>query len=259
MKIVRGNSGIGDSLYVRAVVEYFLRDGERVTVCANHAEIFYGLDCKIEAHRRDRVTTHAVYTTRKSRTDSNQWQDVCIQAGIPADTPLCFTWQCRNPALIQELRAKANGRPLILVHGGRTPMGRKDGFGKELLPNKAAFDAVLSALGDCYTVRVGKGADAYPLPVSIDLNGATSVSELMDLGQACDAVVGQCSFAIPLAEGFDKPAIFVWAAAGFKAQHAYIRQIRPEKVLSSERSAFVLDSWSREQIIEEVHAFRLNL
>lgn len=253
---IRGNSGIGDAIYTRAVVEHFIRKGERVTVCSNHPDVFLGLDCTVEPFRRDKVDKAAVYTTRKKFTDTNQWQDVCITAGVPRETPLTITWARRNHALVDNLRRRAEGRALVLVHGGRTPMGRKDGFGKELLPKQCAFEAVLGCVRDCFIVRVGHGPE-YPLPVNADLNGQTSVADLLDLGQACDAVVGQCSLAIPLAEGFDKPAMFVWAAAGLKAAHAYIRQITPEKILSKTSSAFVMDNWTNEQIRAEVDALRL--
>jgi hypothetical protein len=257
MLTIRGNSGIGDAIYTRAIVEYFLCRGERVTVCSDHPEIFAGLDCTVEPFRRVKVKLHAVYTTRKKFSDTNQWQDVCISAGVPRDRPLSITWTRRNHALVENLLRRAEGRPLVLVHGGRTPMGRSDGFGKELLPRREAFDAVMNRFRECYTVRVGKGADLYPLPVSCDLNGSTSVSDLLDLWQACDGIIAQCSFAVPLAEAFGKPAMFVWAAAGLKSPHIYIRQIVPGKVLSKPSSAFVMDSWTDQQIQQEVDEFRL--
>jgi ADP-heptose:LPS heptosyltransferase len=136
-------------------------------------------------------------------------------------------------------------------------MGRTDGFGKELLPDQRAFEAVLSQLTDCFTVRIGKGADLYPLKVSVDLNGGTSVSDLLDIGSVCDAVVGQCSFAIPLAEAFDKPALFVWAAHGMQYNmHPYIKAITPAKVLSKATSHYVMDDWTEERISDGVEKWR---
>jgi hypothetical protein len=254
---VRGGSGLGDSLYLRAVAEYFIRSGQQVTVCSNYGELFLGLDCKVEPFTRQHVDIVAHYAAPKQKENKSttQWEDVCQSAGIPP-MPLCFTWQCRNPGLVQELRTKAAGRPLVLIHGGRTPMGRSGGFGKELLPNKFAFDAVLAALGDAYTIRIGHGAHAYPLQTSLDLNGATTVSDLMDLGQACDGMVGQCSWAVPLAEGFAKPLVAVWAARGLKAAHQYVRQITPAKILSAPTSRFVMDDWPATRIQEETIAFR---
>jgi hypothetical protein len=70
-------------------------------------------------------------------------------------------------------------------------------------------------------------------------------------------VVGQCSFAIPLAEVFDKPALFVWAARGMQHNmHYYIKAITPQKVLSKETSRFVIDDWPVEKIQEVARTFR---
>lgn len=254
---IRGNSGIGDAIYLRAAVECLLSRREKLTVCCDHRDVFLGLHVQLEPFRRDKLDMHAVYTTRKKFKDTNQWQDVCAMAGIPRDTPLKITWTQRNAELVNNLRRRAEGRPLVLVHGGRTPMGRRDGFGKELLPQKRAFDAVISEFRDCFLVRVGSGPDAYQLDVNTDLNGKTSVSDLLDLGQDCDGVIGQCSLAVPLAEAFGKHAMFVWSAAGLNAPHEYIRQITPQKILSRPTSAFVMDSWTDEQIKDECRAFRL--
>lgn len=254
---IRGGSGLGDSLYLRAAVEHFVKSEQQVIAFSDWPEVFIDSGAKVEPFTRMKINLVAHYTMGKKNPATTQWQDVCASARIP-QIPLSITWNCRNPSLVQELRGKAAGRPLVLVHGGRTPMGRTDGFGKALLPQASAFENVLAEFRDCYTVRVGKGVDAYPLPVSLDLNGSTSVSDLIDLGQACDGVIGQCSLAVPLAEVFDKPAIFVWAASGMAhGQVPYIRQITPSKVLSKPSSAFVMDNWSSQQIQEEARAFRV--
>jgi len=254
---VRGGAGIGDALYVRAAVEIMLRAGEQVTVCNDYPEVFLGLPVKVEPFRRMHIDRLAHYSTRKKCTETTQWADVCIAAEIPVE-PMRLTWECQNPTLIKEMRRFAAGKPLVLVHGGRTPMGRTDGFGAELLPRKRGFDLVLREFADCYTVRIGKGASLYSLDVSLDLTGCTTVTDLLDLAQACDGIVGQCSYAVPLAEGFDKPLMAVWSDKGMReGRSMYIRQITPHKILSKDTSMFVVDTWSDEQIRDEVRAFRI--
>lgn len=254
---IRGGSGLGDAIYVRPVVEHFVSAGERVTVCSDFADVFIGTSAEVKAFDRFNIDVLAHYTAGKRDPSTNQWQDVCHSAGID-EIALRFDWRVRSSALIDGLRADAAGRQLILVHGGRTPMGRTDGFGRELLPQREAFAAVLGALGDdCFLVRVGKGEDLYQLDVDVDLNGSTSVSDLLDIGSVCDGVVGQCSFAIPLAEVFDRPLLVVWAAHGMQHNmHPYIRQITPQKVLSKPTSSFVVDDWPVEKMQEAARAFR---
>ena len=135
-------------------------------------------------------------------------------------------------------------------------MGRTDGFGAELLPERAAFDLVLDHLADYFLVRIGKGAERYPIACDVDLNGNTSVSDLLDLGSVCRGVVAQCSFCVPLAEVFDKPLLAIWAARGMEpARHRYIKQITPQKILSKGTSLHVVDSWALEKIREAVRGF----
>jgi len=246
---------LGDAIYVRPIVEHFIRAGENVVVCSGFPSVFDGTGATVLPFDRFNIQVLAHYTAGKRNQATNQWQDICKSAGV--DVPLRFEWKVRNQALIGDLRARAAGRPIVLVHGGRTPMARSDGFGMELLPDRAAFDAVLGALAECFLVQVGRAAQLYPLKVEMDLNGGTSVLDLLDLGSICDGAVGQCSFIIPLAESFDKPLLVVWAAAGLSsARHYYISSITPAKVLSKPSSRYVIDDWPIQKIQEAVRAFR---
>lgn len=255
MKRVRGGNGLGDAIYVRAIVEHLLRASEEVTVCTSYPEVFYGLPVKLEPFDRFNISVLAHYTAGKHRPGTNQWQDICLSAGV--ETQLHFAWSVKNEKLIESLRSQAVGRKLVLVSGGRVPMNRTDGFGIELLPERQAFIEALIALDDCFYVQVGKAEQLYALPTNLDLNGRTSVTDILDLGVSCDGLIGQCSFVIPLAEVFDKPLLIVWAALGMSpARHRYISSITPMKVLSKPSSKFVMDDWPVEQIREEAIAFR---
>lgn len=254
MKRIRGGSGLGDSVYVRVVAEHLKRRGEKMIACSNYPDVFDGSAIPVEAFSRTNIQVLAHYTAGKTNLDTTQWQDVCRSAGVE-DIPLHFDWSVKNLALAKSLRAKANGRPIVVVHGGRAPMGRTDGFGLEMLPDRAAFDAVLAALRDCYLVRIGKGNQLYPLAADIDLTDSTSVSDLLDVAQICNGVVAQCSFAAPLAEAFDKPLLLVFSERGLRSSHAYIKTITPKKITGKSTSSFVMDDWTTEKIQEAARAF----
>jgi hypothetical protein len=242
-------------MYIRPIAEHFVRDGRVVVVCSNFSGVFVGSGVSaVVPFDRFNIDVLAHYTAGKADLSTNQWRDVCNSAGVWV--PLRFGWKVINKQLIESIRTDAAGRRVILVHGGRVPMGRSDGFGIELLPERAAFEQVMDELRDCFTVRIGKGPSLYDFSVDVDLNGATSVTDLLDLGASCDAVVGQCSFAIPLAEVFDKPLLCVWASRGMESNvHPYIRWITPQKVLSKPSSRFVVDDWGREKIAVRVRAW----
>lgn len=252
---IRGGSGLGDSLYVRPIAEHFAQKGQQVTALTNYPDIYRGSKVVTEPFSRTNCQVVAHYVNGKSRPDTTQWQDVCDAAGV--NTPMRFEWTIQNQGLVDRIERAANGRPIILAHGGRAPMGRTDGFAMELLPAQWVFEDTLKGLKDCLVVSIG-GTDGirYQLSAEIDLTGKTSVSDMLDLARICTGVVAQCSFAIPLAECFDKSLLAIWSARARTSNQAYIKTITPQKVLSKPSSKWVMDDCDQRQITEAVDAFR---
>jgi hypothetical protein len=255
VKVIRSGSGLGDSIYLRPVAEHFVRTGASVTVKSDYPGVFAGAGVIVDAFTRQGCNVVAHYSQRRHLDGSNQWQDICTSAQIP-QIPLAFHWEVKNRPLLQGLKSAANGRPIVMINGGRHPMGRKDGYGREMLPTPEAFDAVLSALQDCFVVEVGKGDELYPLRADVDLTDRTSPADLLDIATLARGLVGQCSFMIPLAEVFDKPLLAVWASAGLVSATPFIRQCTPKKVLTKPTSRFVLDQWPVEEITAVADEFR---
>lgn len=252
---IRGGSGLGDSLYVRPVAEQFVRAGRQVTVMSDYPEVFSGAALRVEPFTRSGCNKIAHYSIRRNCPETNQWQDICISAGVE-NLALSFRWEIKNTLLTRDLLAMAAGKPVVMVNGGRPPMGRADGYAREMLPTRDAFDAALLALEDCFTVEVGKGNEIYPLSADVDLADRTSPADLLDIASISAGLVGQCSFMIPLAEALDKPLLVVWAAQGLISGTEFIRQCTPQKILSKASSRYVMDNWPVEKIEEVAHEFR---
>jgi hypothetical protein len=256
VRVIRSGSGLGDSIYLRAIADRYLSMGNRVTVKTDYPELFAGTTVSIERFTRQGCNVVAHYSQRRDRPETNQWQDICMSAAV-GPIPFAIKWAVLNRPLVNDIKAMAMGRPIVMVNGGRPPMGRTDGYGYEMLPKREAFDAVLAALSDCFTVEVGKGAELYPLTADVDLSDRTSPADLMDIASISRGLIGQCSFMIPMAECLDKPLMVVWAAAGLTSGTPFIRQCTPEKVLAKpESSRWVMDDWPNEKITEAAHAFR---
>lgn len=255
MIAVRGASGLGDSVYLRPIIEHFVRAGRDPVALSNYPEVFDGAGCRVEPFRRERVDVVAHYVMGKGRQGTTQFDDMVLAAGITERVPFGFAWPVKNPGLVAGVRARAAGRPVVLVHGGRRPMARTDGFGMELLPEPGAFEAALAGLAGCYLVGIGRDEPLYRLEVDEDLKGGTTVTGLLDLFATCDGALGQCSFVIPMAEVFDRPLLVIWAARGLAVNNLYIRQITPAKILSKPTSRHVVDDRQPEQITEAARAF----
>lgn len=254
--IVRCGSGLGDSLYLRPLAEHLIARGEKVAVASNYPDVFIGTGATVEPFRRERVDLVAHYVNGKDNPQTTLWQDMLAFAKIAAPVPLRFNWEIKNRSLVKGIRKKAAGRPVVVVHGGREPMGRRDRFGIELMPTRDGFCTVLSALADCYTVRVGAGNEMYDLPSTLNMSNLTSISELLDIARDCDGIVAQCSFAIPMAEAFDKPLLAVWSARGLVSPTQFIRTVTPSKILSKPSSSYVMDDAGTEEIRTAAYAWR---
>ena len=227
-----------------------------MTALTDYPEIFIGSGATTSPFTRAGGPRVAHYTATMGDQTVTQYQAMLNRAEIRELVPLRFVWRIQNQRLIDGLLEKAAGRPLIVVHGGRTPMQRTDSFSVDLMPKAAGFNAALAALGDCYRVRVGNARHMYSLPVDLDLGASTSVTDLLDIGWACAGVVAQCSFAVPLAEAFDKPLLGIWAANGLRSEVGYIRTITPRKILTKPTSRYVIDDWPAGKIMEVARAFR---
>lgn len=240
MITVRCGRGLGDSIYLRVLVDEYIRFGDQVTALSNYPDVFIESGARVEPFTRISRAKAANYTHRMHLPET-QWSSILRSVSLSPDLPLRFTWNVQNAGLVDRLRRMADGRPMLIVHGGHMPMQRGDAWTRDLIPRRDAFQWALDALSECFTVRVGASKDAYGLKVDRDLNGSTSVSDLIDLFSVCDAVITQCSFAMPLAECFDKPLLGIWSASGLHSRTSYLRTVTPAKVLSKPTSHYVVD------------------
>ena len=242
---IRGGSGLGDSLYVQSVARHLVSRGVDLEVCSDWPEVFQNLPVTLVPFSRANIDYLAHYSKRKEE-NTDQFVDCCLQAGIKESVNLTLDWKTRDTRLTQSLADKR----ILLVHGGREPMARKDRFGRELLPNEHVFNRILESLHDVYyIVQIGSGAQLYPLKhVDLDLTNKTSVSDLFDLASIAKRFMGQVSFIIPLAESFDKKALIVWAHKGLSSQERYIARIIPQKILHKVTCSYVVDNWPDEKL-----------
>lgn len=233
--LIRGGRGLGDALYVQGVARYFVEQGHTVGVASDYGDVFLPLRGKVEVSQFSRRGPNVIahYTARRLSGGTTQWQDVCASAGIPKITPLKLDWSITCPELVNELHARSSGRPNVVVQMPRYPMNREDGFALELLPNREAMQSIIYSLKSrAHIVQIGKGRSLYDLDgIDWDLGNATTVAQMIDVVYTADACLGYVSFMVPLAESLGKRAVFVWSMKGLDSRNAYIRAIRPEKIL----------------------------
>jgi hypothetical protein len=265
---VRGGAGLGDALYVQAIARHMVGRGMcDVEVCTEWPDVFrpLGDKVKLSPFRRRPITHLAHYSLRRGITGTSQFEDCCIQARVAGPVDLRIDWTPVNAALVSRLRSC--GRPVVLVQMPRTPFDRTDGFGAEFLPDVAMIQRAIDKLRDkAFLVQIGKGrperfdgkrlvAFAGYGGIDLDLANTTSVADVIDAAFAADAFLGQCSFMVPLAESFAKPALFVWSRRGLNSPHQVIRQMAPAKVLHrKDKCRAVIDDCSDSELAGNIDA-----
>jgi hypothetical protein len=250
--------GLGDAIYVQSVVRHLVQKGESLRVCTAWPDVFRQLGPKVTTAPFTRqVNILAHYSARKQKVGTTQFEDVCQTAGIREKVDLRLDWKVEDEKLVGWLKETADGRPIVLVQLPRSPMGRKDGFGAELLPDCRVIDRVIARLKTrrALIVQIGAGASLYGLSgIDVDLSNRTTVGQMFDVATAADAFVGYCSFLIPLAESFNKPALLVWSRRGLRSGQPYIRAITPQKILHKKTSRALMDDTNETQIDEAADA-----
>lgn len=259
-KTIRCGRGLGDALYLQSVVRHLVNKGQKLHVMTDWPDVFEPLSDEVMLHpfSRERIDVIAHYTIRKHYTDTTQFKDCCIQAGITEPVELRLDWTVKNASLVASVKSKAAGKPIMLVEMIRNPMNRSDRFGIELLPDLELMQEVLTKLKEQYfLVQVGRGKELFKFDgIDLDLTNATTVSDLIDLAYASSAMYGYCSFFVPLAESLNKKSLFVWSRRGLNSNEQFIRTITPQKILHKrDISHYIVDNWPEQRIKEVLNDF----
>ena len=258
-KTIRCGRGLGDSLYLQSVCREYVKQGQRLKIATDFPDIFKPLGDMVSTmpFTRERIDIIAHYSLRKIYRDTTQFQDCCIQAGLSKNVEFKLDWKIVNSQLVEKLKIASKGKPILIVQSPRSPMNRVDGYGKELLPDRYVLQDILDIISPkLFTVLIGNETPMFELNgIDLDLVKKTSITDLLDIAFVCDAIYGYCSFAVPLAESFDKKALFVWSDNGLKSRDQFISSITPRKILHKPTSFHVVDNWTKEQITEISNAF----
>ena len=239
MLTIRAGRGLGDALYLQAVCRHLVKQGKQLEIRSDWPDVFKPLGDMVRVvpfGRNPKCDIVAHYTKRKGEHFTSQFEDCCIAAEIEGPVEFRLDW---------ETRARfETDKPVVLVALPRQPMDRKDGYGRDLLPDLGFYQRVLNRLaGRCFLVQVGAGKPLAALDgLDLDLANRTTIDDLLDLANGADGLLGYCSFFIPLAESFTKPLLCVWSRRGLWSDSAYIKQCTPKKILHRPTSKAIMDN-----------------
>lgn len=258
MKRIRCGSGLGDNIYLQSIVRHLVDRGMELEVCTGWPMLFkhFGDRVKVAPFEKVNIDIVAHYVSRKAVVGTDQFEDMCISAGIADAVELKLEWQVRDTEIVRKLRAA--GRPILVVQMPRPPMARTDGFADELLPDCRVIQKAIDRLkGSAFLVQIGSGESLFKFDgIDLDLANQTTIEDLLDIASVAAGFLGYCSFIIPMAEGQSKPILLVWSRRGLKSRTPFIRRITPTKILHRQTSMWVVDDDTNEKITGTVDAFR---
>ena len=272
---IRCGQGIGDSIYLQAVVASLLAEGyTNLEACTNYPEIFehlsprriYDVNNKLSFNNArgrfdiipfTRSACHVIahYTGRKRIPGTSQMEDCYISAGWSKDVSTVdpsFGFHILDSVQKHVDALRKSGKLIIVYQNLRAPMGRSDGFGFETIPSIPSVRAAIKALPDHKLIKIGQG-DSDDIRADEDLTGKTSISESISYFCAADIIIGQCSWIIPLAECRKIPLIVLFGHRIRSAEHQFIRSISPEKLLLRHKrnGNLELGLWDDDSMIEQ--------
>lgn len=230
---IRSGSGLGDAIYLQAIVRHLLRCGQSLEICTNFPEVFSQLPVKTAEFSRQNIDVIAHYTRHKFES-STQFDDCCTLAGLKG-VEYKLDWKVQKDFDLPDNS--------LLVFAPREPWGRQDGYGMELLPDLDVFEDILSRL-DYFKVLIGKDRPLRDIKCDLDLVGKTSVTDLIDLGVQCNAMYGQISHMVPLAESLDKKCLILFSKKGLECTDQRISSITPRKICHKNTSYHLIDDYS---------------
>jgi len=243
---IKGNSGIGDSVYVRVICEHI---PEITEVMSDYPEVFEGLPVNVIPHKSNKPANfmRVSYCGDKYRTDTTQWQDIARKAGLQPVPPLTSKWDTK------EILSTARP-PFCVVIKPYIPMQRNDGFGDDLEIDIENIDEAIKELKNkYYIIQCGKGYKNYN-NAEIDYSDKLSLKEYINLLAVADLVISQPGNALPILEAFGRgKGVFVFTKKGERSSSRFIKAINYNKIVEKkDRITWCYDSDSPNIILEKI-------
>lgn len=239
--------GLGDAIYLRAIVLHLLARGETVKIFTPWGEVFSDLPVIIAAADEfsDDDDLHHAMACLHCRVPAimslGRFRLTCLQARITEPVDLKIDWKVRNAALVSHVRNQANGRAILLYQ----PQKISKNSDQELTrPRRDSFDHQVGNLDSFFRIKIGGPTFVSDtgLPCELDLFGKTSVSDVFDIATTSNLIFGEASCFLPsLAEALDKPFVCMFSRRAMEAvSRKRVWSMRPEFLIHKNSLATVV-------------------
>lgn len=254
-----GPKGLGDAIYLRAIVLEFLRKAAEVLVYTSWPEVFADLPIAVRTRAEAWAGDHGdrdlrlISPNRMRRLGAGQGSEFatsCTQAGLPSPAALSLDWMVKDASRLDQIRARLGGRPICAY---QPPKRSKNDLQEELSPNRGVFREGLERFARTHAlVKIGHPefiADGDDLPCDLDLVAPDTVALIFDLATIAGAFFGEaCCFIPVLAQASGKPLHCLFARRALASADMLARGTVPEWVLHKRELATVLFDEPEEEL-----------
>jgi len=245
--ILRGPSGLGDSVYMYPITREFMRRGEDVTLLSDFPDIFTPLKCRVEPYRQQNYDLLTHYFTKRLDKRTSQYQDLLVMAGLDRDLPMQMDTVYKPEKLVK--------KKLCLV---RTPCKPRRGnpLVACLQPAYPTFQMIIDDYQDeCSFVQIGRADGEQPYQftgLTADLSAETDVILILKLLVCSDITLAQVGYMIPFCEALDKKLFCIFSRAGLQSKFIEASGVTPEKVFDKPKTTtWAVDDDPAAEMIEK--------
>ena len=238
---LRSPNGLGDAIYLRAIVLHLVARGEEVTVFTKWKDVFSDLPVAvrevIDITPNDRPTYVYCPAERVIPEGLSDFVIRCRSAGIKERVELKLDWKVKNQALLDQIKRDARGRKIFIYQCARAI---RSPISALLKPRREAFNKFIERHADHYRIKLGHPPhveDDPGAPCELDLFGKAFIFGTFDVCTIGDIFFGQASFINCIAEALDKPHITMFARAALASPHPRANSATPERVFAKKHLA----------------------
>ena len=229
MLYIRGESGLGDSIYLYPIVKSYLDNvTEPIAVYSNYPKVFEDLKCVVLpfSKKRDDETQIFSYLPHKTNSETTIIED--ITSSCAYDINFNKDHSIKNHNLVKKiLKHKKNNKKICLIRYVEPRHNRKGIDNLDCDPT--IINKFISEFKkEYYFVGIGK-SNCHNIRCDIDLMGQTSVSDLFDLVFISDLVIAQVGYTVPLCELLHKNNIAIFPKK-WQTANPFLKTITPNKI-----------------------------
>lgn len=238
---ITASKGLGDSIYLRAIVLHLLKT-EEVTVFTRWPELFTDTSAivrrlvDIRGVENMQYAAYCLGCLHPTVRPIDLFTRACLRAGV-IGAELRIDWKPRNLALVKEIRRKAAGRKVLVYQPNKIASNDEQ---ESLRPNRAAFNKWLDGKADYFRIKIGSPDFVErdnEAPCEMDLFGKTSVTDALDIGTVGDLFFGESCFVLVMAEAMDKQLVCMFSRCGLESPRARVSGVNPSLIFHKKHLA----------------------